>query len=219
MSDTQYELVYFGSRGRPEPIRLLLAYAGATWTDTIVASWPALKPHTPLGQLPVLIERRAGSERQIPQTGAIFRHLGRKFDLYGVTADDHLACDIAIETANDFVNAITPLGFGPNKGKDPVALNRYLDDVAPIHLARLAKLLGDHEYFVGASPTLADFAVFHALDVHVTVEPAMLAAFPTLAVFHAHIASLATVSAYLAKRRPSEFAPLATVRATGQPLV
>lgn len=219
MSDTVYELVYFGIRGRPEPVRLLLSYVGAAWNDTAVSNWPSVKPTTPLGQLPMLIERKAGAVRQIPQSAAMLRHLGRVFDLYGVTEDDHLACDIAMETALDLAAAINPLAFGPNKGKDPAALNRYLDEVAQIHLARLARLLGDQSYFVGASPTVADFSVFNALDVHLTVEPALLAPWPTLAAFHARVAGLATVSAYLEKRRPSEFAPLATVRATGQPLV
>ena len=219
MPDTKYELLYFPLRGRAEPARLVLAYVAASWTDTPVGNWMSVKPSTPLGQLPVLFERKGGTERAIPQSASILRHLGRTFQLYGVTSDDALNIDIAIDTAHDLANAISPLAFGPNKGKDPAALNRYFDDVVPLHLARFARLLGDNAYFVGGSPTIADFAVFNAIDGHLSVDPNLLEKFPTLAAFHARVAGLATVSAYLEQRRPGELAPLASVRATGQPLV
>lgn len=54
---TKYELIYFDAAGRAEHIRICLAKAGVDWTDTRIKDfkeWPAIKPTTPLGSVPVL---------------------------------------------------------------------------------------------------------------------------------------------------------------------
>ena len=71
----QYKLTYFAIRGRGEPIRLLLVEAGQEFTDERVqfADWPALKPSTPFGQLPVLEVQHEGRGFKIAQSITIRR--------------------------------------------------------------------------------------------------------------------------------------------------
>lgn len=214
-----YELQYFSARGRPEPIRLLLTLAGQEFDDTYLYSeWPARKAGTPLGQLPVLIERSASGDRAIPQSGAILRHLARKHGFYGANLDENLACDVAIETAIDAGNALTPLLMGPNRGKDVAALNKHFDETWLVHATRLAKILGDRPFFAGSKPTACDMVAFNVLDLHRIIEPRALDAFPTLASFYSRVAELPQLVDYLANRKPTEIAQLAAVRASGQPL-
>lgn len=214
-----YELQYFSARGRPEPIRLLLTLAGQGFDDTyLYGEWPARKAGTPLGQLPVLIERNATGDRAIPQSGAILRHLARKHGFYGANLDENLKCDIAIDTAIDAGGALTPLLMGPNRGKDVAALNKHFDEIWPTHAGRLAKILGDQPFFAGSKPTAGDMVAFNAIDLHRIIDPRCLDAFPTLASFYSRVAELPALIDYLTNRKPTEIAQLAAVRATGQPL-
>lgn len=218
----RYETVYFDIRGRNEPIRLALALAGVAFTDTGVKGldWPTLKPQTPLGQLPYLIERDALGERHIPQSSAILRHLGRVHGLYGRTEDEHTLVDIVIETALDAQAVFSPLLFGPHRGKDPAALARHFHETAPFHFERLSRILeaGVGGYFVADQPTIGDMVAFNVLDAHLVVHPGCLEKYPALAAFHAKVQENPRIAAYLAQRRPSEISALAAVLATGQPL-
>lgn len=52
----QISLTYFGMRGRVEPTRLALHIADIPFEDKRIthSEWPALKPKTKLGQLPIM---------------------------------------------------------------------------------------------------------------------------------------------------------------------
>lgn len=59
---SQYKLIYFNLRARGEIIRLIFAAAGQKYEDHRIErnQWPAYKPQSPFGQLP-LLEIRDGS--------------------------------------------------------------------------------------------------------------------------------------------------------------
>ncbi len=196
-----YTILYFSPRGRPEPIRLTLAHAGVPFEDKFVPfdQWPATKATLPLGQMPVLIVRDADGERHIPQSMAILRHLARVHGQYGKTEAEHLAADIAADTANDLRGAFSSLRFSP-AWSDEAGKAKYIEQTAPVHFARLAKLLGDRAWFAADGPTFADFVAFDALDTHESVWPDALGAWPTLAAFAARVRALASLKDYLARR-------------------
>lgn len=77
-----YKLNYFNGRGRGEIIRLIFAAADAKYEDNRVRfeDWEALKPTTPLGQIPVL---EVDGKTQIPQSIAIARFVARELNLAG----------------------------------------------------------------------------------------------------------------------------------------
>jgi len=84
-------------------IRMLLADAGADFTDSAVTDWPSLKPTTPFGQLPILIETHAdGTQTLIPQSMAIMRHLARVFNRYGSTNAEQTRCDYLADEFADW---------------------------------------------------------------------------------------------------------------------
>ena len=67
------------------------------------------------------------------------------------------------------------------------------------------KLLGDNDFFVGSSVTIADFAVFHLLDNFVKpLNKESLEASVKLEAWRQRVAALPKVAAYLASdRRPA----------------
>lgn len=208
----QYELLYFPIRARAEQIRLLFHFSGTPFVDTGVTDWPSLKAKTPLGQLPILIDRSGGdgeAELVLPQSQAIVRHLARKLNLYGENLREHALADVVSETVQDIRAKFVSVAFAARMGSTPETIEKYWSEVLPHSLALLEKLLSRSTqpaagYFVGAKPTYADLLVFDLLDGNLTMKPACLDAHPALKAFVARIAESPNLASYLATRRPSE---------------
>ncbi len=196
---TSYELLYFPIRGRAEPIRLLFALAKVPYTNTAVTNWPELKPKTPLGQLPVLVERDATGERQFAQSGAIIRHLARVFDLYGADEAHKTQADLIADTANDWRTKFAPVQFAAFMKTEQSVVDKYWADL-PTTLALFDRLLGDNDFYAGKTATYADALVFDTLDGNAGQKADCLDAFPRLAAFVARFRALPGVAEYVASR-------------------
>ncbi|MCC7069983.1 MAG: glutathione S-transferase family protein [Deltaproteobacteria bacterium] len=210
---TSYEIIYFGIHGRAEPIRLLFALAGVSFTDTAVTreEWKGLKGTMPLFQLPVLVERSEAGERRIPQSQAILRHLARSFGLYGNDEDERLRADVLAETCVDVSAALSALVYGPNKD-NPEAVAKYWAETWRTGVAKLDALLAAAPssaagLFVCSHPTFADVVAFQVLHTHLVHRPTCLDPAPALRRFHDRMAALPQWQAYLASRRKHEAAP------------
>jgi glutathione S-transferase len=196
---TSYELLYFPIRGRAEPIRLLFSLAKVAYTNTGVTNWPELKPKTPLGQLPVLIERSEAGERQIAQSGAILRHLARVFDLYGADEAQRTTVDFIADTAMDWRTKFAPVQFAPIFRTEQSVIDKYWAEVSTT-LALFERLLGDGEYYTGKSATFADVLIFDALDGHLVLKPESLSDYPRLAAFVGRFRELPGIAEHIANR-------------------
>lgn len=200
---TTYTLKYFDARGRAEPIRLLFALAGVAFEDVgFGPTWPEEKPKTPLGQLPYLVEKTGDVSRAIPQSMAIIRHLARVHGFYGKDENECLAADIAADTVNDLRAAFSMLRYSP-AWADEAAKAKFASDVAPLHLARLEKLLGDGKFYAGSEPLFCDMLAFDALDGLVHFWPEILANHASLRSFVGRVRELPQLQSYLASRRPA----------------
>jgi glutathione S-transferase len=199
---TKISLTYFDVRGRAEPIRLLLAYAGVPFEDRGLTGDAFAKERdaAPLGQLPYLVEDDGGVKRAIPQSMAILRHLARAHGLDGKDEGERLAADVAAETANDLRNAHSAFKFSPAAG-DEAAKAKFFGETVPPHLRRLDKLLGDRAFFAADAPTWADLFAFETLERVVAASPTSFEAFPRLATFVARVAARPELVRYFATRR------------------
>ncbi len=197
---TTYELLYFPLRGRAEALRLMFHAAGVAFTNTGVTNWPELKPKTPLGQLPVLVEKSEAGERQIAQSGAIIRHLARMFGLYGKDEAEMTTTDMVAETVNDWRGKFAPVQFKAfmNTSEDVIA--KYWAEL-PTTLRTISGLLSSSGLFVGDKLTYADVLAFDALDGNLAMNADCLAEFPQLKAFYDKVAAHDGIKAYLAERK------------------
>jgi glutathione S-transferase len=94
------KLTYFDFHGgRGEPARLALSIGGIPFEDNRVApsDWPASKPGTPFGALPVL----EVDGQTLAQSNAINRYVGKLADLYPSDAWQAALCDEVMEAVED----------------------------------------------------------------------------------------------------------------------
>lgn len=97
-----YEVLYFDLKGRADTIRLLLHAAGVDFKDTRIpfAEWPAIKPTTPLGNIPVL--KIDGTD--YCQSLALITYAAKIAGWYPEDPLDALKCD---EVANSISEVIS----------------------------------------------------------------------------------------------------------------
>lgn len=197
------KLTYFDVRGRAEVIRLLLEETGTAYTEhrVSIAEWPTLKATLAFGQLPLYEE--AGLV--LNQSQAIYRHLARKFNLYGDNEQEMTRCDIVQET---FVEAQLNIGgffWNPEFAK---LRDNYAAVELPALLDRLLKLFDlnttNSGYWVGERLSFVDFIAWHTLDYVRAFSRETLDRYENLARFRERISSRPKIAAYLASsRRPA----------------
>lgn len=202
MSD--YEIVYFPSRGRAEQIRLLFTLKSVPFTETAPANWAELKPETPFGLLPVFTDRTEGDTLVIPESGAILRHLARKFDMYGSSPRHFAMCDALADWVAEARTAYIPIRYAAILQPSEEQVERYWASV-PQTLGLLERALGrstkpEAGWFVTDQPTFADVAAFDLVDGIESLKPESLADYPKLRAFMAKFRAQPTIERFLAER-------------------
>ncbi len=201
---TKPQIVYFDIRGRAEPIRLLLEEMGAEYEDRQITleDWPEIRPTTPFGRMPIYRD----GDVEIPETFAILRHLGRKYDLLGEDEASRIRCDVTIESWRDYGNRMAAV-FGA-KSDSESARKVFVAEELP-------ELLSDLESFYVANPsqsfcwagdslTIADFAAFHLIEGVGNSFQKILSSFEGLSKFRMQFASRPRIREYLdSPRRPA----------------
>jgi glutathione S-transferase len=101
------KLTYFDTpRSRGEECRLALFLAGVDFEDNRIAreAWPALKPTTPFGSLPVF---EVPGKPAVSQSNAILGHIGRRYDLLPADEWEALRLESLLSAAEDLRHAIS----------------------------------------------------------------------------------------------------------------
>nr|AYN44546.1 glutathione S-transferase S7-1 [Brachionus koreanus] len=183
-----YKFTYFDIKFRGEFIRFILSYAGANFEDNRIKpeDWPALKPNTPFGQLPVLEIKRGSQVTEIAQSQAIARYLAAEFnldgrnklengliDMYGAQLGDLFnAYGSAINNnqTESFFNQIWPQNFQFFEDRMAFNKNGFLVGKrlswADIYLSQMTDFLGDRK-----EDMLNRFPLIRALDQRVRSMP------------------------------------------------
>ncbi|PNW70472.1 hypothetical protein CHLRE_17g721350v5 [Chlamydomonas reinhardtii] len=235
-------LQYYPARGRAEPIRLVLAFAGQAWFEPppdSIRQIQAIQRREwdgyPFRQLPRFIDEVHG-EVDLVQGGAILRHLARKYDLYGGERGDLVAAarvDMMLDGVADLRVKLRDLVVSKQLAQAAVA--EYTGSVlAPERelkehgmmgpgLACLEYVLANSRFseagwFVGPRPSVVDFAAFDLVDLHLAqpqLEDAVRGRFPLLVEHHDRVAGLAGVREYLASDSRHEVVwPVDWIRST-----
>ena len=99
------KLTYFDfDGGRGEPARIALFMGGIDFEDDRVppADWPARKPDTPFGSIPVL----EIDGRPVTQSNGINRYVGKLAGLYPEDPVQAAYCDEAMDAVEDVSNEV-----------------------------------------------------------------------------------------------------------------
>ena len=171
------KLFYFPVRARAEPIRMMLTHGNIPYVDEIVElkNWAALKAAKdicPFGQLPSI---SLPNGKIIAQTNAISLFIAKQANMYPsdlyaaarVDAIFGLAEDMAV--ANPLLNM-----FDTENEKFSEKYSLYFRGFDS-RMESAEKMLGQSKYFGGNFPSYADFALLHAIDVSLSLNPGCLA--------------------------------------------
>jgi prostaglandin-H2 D-isomerase / glutathione transferase len=204
---TQLKLVYFDIHGaRGEAARLAMVIGKVTFEDDRVkfADWPARKPGTPFGALPVL----EVDGQTVAQSNGINRYVGKLAGLYPSDAWQAALCDEVMDAVEEVATRLWSTMALPEAEKKAERgslaagpLSHSLD-----HLQRRLLAHGG-QYFADGRLTVADLKVFvwirhlrsGQLD-HVPVDlPDRVA--PRLVDHYERVKEHPAIKAYYAERR------------------
>lgn len=203
------EMGYWAIRGLGAPLRMMLEYSGADYTDFRVqepGQWfgtkkEAVKAKNPLANLPYLID----GDTCVCQTNACFLYLGDRFGLNGTTSAERLKTVQLVEEIYDLRNSVIDLVY-PFKMvcRDEVEhhqkLKKHLVDNVKANYGKLSAMLTG-PFCLGSSVSTADFHLFEMLDQHELMYtkmgvPSTLGEFPALKKLHATMKALPLLKKY-----------------------
>ncbi|XP_061162401.1 glutathione S-transferase 1-like [Saccostrea echinata] len=203
----KYVFTYFDGRGRGEPGRMLFAVAGIPFEDRRIKQedWPALKPKTPGGSLPVL----EIDGQPITQSLVIFRHIARTLGLDGQNLLDKARVEEIVEYLVEVKAAGFKVFFGP---KDEESQKKLKED----YMAALEKSCTQIErimscnkssdgWAVGNKISFADIMLYEAFESTVENHPTALDKFPKVKACRQKVKSNKKVQEYLSKRKETPF--------------
>jgi prostaglandin-H2 D-isomerase / glutathione transferase len=158
----KYRLTYFdysGSRG--EECRLALFVAGVDFEDRRVAQkdWPALRPNTPYGALPML---EWEGHPPLAQTNPILTYVGRCYDLHPKDAWEAAQHEAILESVEEVRTALGPSG----KLTDPQEKKRAREELAQGFLQQWGASLEKQirgPFVAGSRLNVADIKIFQIL--------------------------------------------------------
>jgi len=196
---------YWAIQARADQIRLALAYAGEDYEDTAYKfegtttegspdHWKSNKftLGLPFPNLPYYID----GDVKLSQSNAILRHVGRKHNLYGKDANEASEIDMLVDTAWDVCDALIKIIFA-----DFAALKEKHCESMTEKFKELSTYLGSKKFFMGDNLTIADCAMFSAIQWHFVLDENIVNKYSNLAEYLKTMESDPKVKAYLASDR------------------
>ncbi|KAL6050692.1 Glutathione S-transferase P [Balamuthia mandrillaris] len=188
-SDTPLKLYYFGIKARAHLPLLICEYAGLNYQWVTDFDWATMKPTTPFGQLPYLVD----GDVSLAQSMAIARYLAKKAGLQGATDADYAMSEQLIEEQNDIYSILAKANNAQNKHE---AYDQALTVDIPKHLDLLEKLLGENEYFA-SSVTTGDLALFSVFNIILDFDSKAFDNYPKLKGFYDRLSGHSGVKRFL----------------------
>ncbi|XP_046431129.1 glutathione S-transferase-like [Neodiprion fabricii] len=196
---SSYKLTYFAIAGLAEPIRFLLSYGGIDYEDNRVPheNWPAIKPQTPFGQVPIL----EVDGKTLYQSNAIVRFLANKLKLFGSSELEHFEVDAHVETIGDLRSLLFNWTWAETP-ENKIAKEAEIRKKAAFYLGKLeASVKENGGYFVGGKLSAADivFAGFNYVFSYILGNE-FLADYPNLKNLVEKVNALPGIKSHIAKR-------------------
>jgi glutathione S-transferase len=213
----ELELGYWAIRGLAQPIRFLLAYAKAPFSEVRIGvsqngsliadestDWESHKHSLGVAfpNLPYLIDKSGPTEVRLTQSNAVLRYLARRFDFYGDSEAEQITIDVLQDEAYDFRNHIVKAAYTLGDGY-PAAFAEFAGTAMPRYLDGFESYLAKREnssHFVGKRTSLADFVLYELIWQASIMVPGSVSQSnrPTLFAFIETFAKHPAIAAYMA---------------------
>jgi len=142
------KLTYFNAKGRGETARLILAHAGAKYTDDRLTGpqFGALKPNLRYNQVPKLTY----NNEEIYQSVTIYRFLANEFGLSGRSNLEKAQADEIVDRIQEIVTARYKAIFTPDEAAKAEAVAKFMKEAVPTALGQLERRLKERggQFFV-----------------------------------------------------------------------
>ncbi|XP_018560995.1 glutathione S-transferase-like isoform X3 [Anoplophora glabripennis] len=199
-----YKLTYFAIAALAEPIRFLLSYGGIEFEDNRInkESWPALKPNTPFGQLPIL----EYNGKVAYQSTAICRYVAKQVNLVGKDDWEDLEIDATVDTITDLRLKLAQYSYETDEKAKKEKEKSILNDALPFYLEKLdAQAEKNNGYLVGGRLTWADLVFTGLLDsLNSMAMKEIIANSPNLQKVKENVVNIPNIKAWLKKRPKDE---------------
>ncbi|XP_019637401.1 PREDICTED: hematopoietic prostaglandin D synthase-like [Branchiostoma belcheri] len=159
---SSYKLTYFNGRGRAETTRLLFAAGGIKYEDVRIegAQWPALKPNTPFGHLPILEVDGV----TLSESATIARFVAKRAGLAGEGDVQQARADMVVDAVRDVFGKVAAAFFEKDETKKGELIKELAENTLPTFLNNVEKLANPSGYFVGDSLTWSDIEFYYVLE-------------------------------------------------------
>ncbi|XP_072944941.1 uncharacterized protein [Epargyreus clarus] len=154
---------YFPEKALGESIRMLLAYGGNQFEDIRITDddWPEFKPKTPFGFMPVL----EIDGKQLTQSVAISRYLGKKYGLGGDDIDQDFEIDQNIDFLHDLRSKAAVIHYEFDEQLKDKKFEEASKNVFPQLLEKLDGIIKKNNGHIAAGKlTWGDFVFAGMLD-------------------------------------------------------
>jgi len=200
-------LAYWAVRGFAQPIKMMLAHAGAEWEDKEYflgppptfdrSSWfnEKFKLGLEFPNLPYWVD----GDLKITQSIAITRHVARQNGLAGTTDAERTRIDVVEQQIVDYRSHAGGLFYQP-KAEYEAKKPEYEKNLQDKYQA-LSNYLGDRKWFAGENLSYADFLVHEFLDQHRLFSPGSFDKFKNLVEFMKRLETLPNVAKYMKSDR------------------
>ena len=153
-------LIYFdfaGSRG--EECRIALHLAGIDFDDVRIpgADWPALKPKTPYGSMPIL---ELAGKPPLAQSNAILVYIGRQYGLHPTDDLEAAYHEALMAHAEDLRHAMGPSMRIADEAQKRAAREELARDYLPTWGSNVERQLGDHRFVGGDKLHVVDLKLY-----------------------------------------------------------
>ncbi|XP_060519304.1 glutathione S-transferase-like [Cylas formicarius] len=196
-----YKLTYFNLTALGEPIRFLFHYGGIDFVDNRIekADWPALKPKTPYGVLPLL---EIDGKQVLHQSVAIARYVAKVVNLVGKNDLENWEIDAAVDTVNDVRAKLAAAAFETDETRKAALFETLKDDTLPFFLSRLdSQAKANKGYLAVGRLTWADLFFVGILDfLNILAQQDLVAAYPNLQAVRKNVLAINSIKAWVAKR-------------------
>jgi glutathione S-transferase len=199
------KLTYFDApMSRGEECRLALHIAGVDFEDDRVkaAEWPALKPKTPFGSLPVLT---MPGHSVLGQSNAILVLIGRRYGLHPKDDFEAARHEALMQHVEDLRANMSPTLRIQDEVEKKKARELLASTFLPTWAAFAENQIGAGPFFGGAALQVVDLKVYMAVHWFASgtidhIPSTVFAAFPKLNRIHDSVRDHAGVRSWYAKK-------------------